>query len=130
MGDTSDDVRIERLDAGLQRFLASGAVTGQLADHRVVVDANLAALFDAAIAAHVRRDERRFDVTVQATDGGQAEVLERILGVDAAFDRPAFQRHVRLLQFQRMTCVFQQQPKHWNDDHVQPGPNISYFLFF
>lgn len=102
VGDTSYDVRVQCFDTGLQRFLASGAVAGQLADHRVVVDTDLAALFDAAVAAHVGRDVRRFDVTVQAADGRQAKVLERIFGVDAAFDCPAFKRYVGLLQFQRM----------------------------
>jgi len=94
VGDTSYDVRVERLDAGLQRFLTSGAITSQLANHRVVVDADLAALFDTTVATNVRRYVGRFDVAVQAANGRKAEVLERIFGIDPTFNCPAFQWHV------------------------------------
>jgi hypothetical protein len=80
------------------------AVRDQLGDHRVVPDRDLAALVDAGVVAH--RDAAatallRRPVGRQPS-GRRQEVARRVLGIDAALDRPAGELHVGLLQLQRL----------------------------
>ena len=98
----ADHVVVQRLLHGFERARSIGSVRDQLADHRVVVDADLAALLDAAVAAHVGHGQRLL-VGHEATDGRQAEVLVRIFGVDARLERPAVDFDVALLEKQAMT---------------------------
>ena len=79
-----------------------GAVRDELGDHRIVEHRDLAALVDAGVVAHgdaVGGALGRRAVLHQTADGRQ-EVAERVLGIDAALDRPAVDLHVRLLEGQ------------------------------
>ena len=65
------------------------AVGDQLGDHRVVEHRDLAALVDAGVDAHGRRRRPRAAAIAHQPAGRRQEVAERVLGVDAALDRPA-----------------------------------------
>ena len=99
---TSDHVRVQCFDTRCQRLVSRVAIAGQFADHRIVIDANLAAFLNAAVTANIG-NMSRFYVVVQATDGRQSEILERVFGVDTTFDSPTSERDVFLLQIQRMS---------------------------
>ena len=87
-----------RVDRGLARL----RVRDELGDHRVVPDRDLAALVDAGVVAHrdaVRLALLRRPVGHEPPGRGQ-EVARRVLGIDAAFDRPAGELHVALLELE------------------------------
>ena len=80
--------------------VARRRVGDELGDHRIVVDRDFAAFGDAGVVAHgdaVEARLRRRAVARQPADRGQ-EVAVRVLGIDAALDRPAVELHVVLLE--------------------------------
>ena len=86
----------------VDRGLARRRVRDELGDHRVVPDRDLAALVDAGVVAH--RDAvllllRRRPIGREPPGRGQ-EVARRVLGIDAALDRPAGELHVALLELE------------------------------
>ncbi len=103
MLDAVDIERVQRIGLRVDGFLARGAIGDELGDHRIVEHRDLAALFAAGIVAHhdaaIARAFRRRPVAHQAADGGQ-EIAERVLGIDAAFDGPAVNLEIVLLERQ------------------------------
>ena len=74
----------------------------ELGDHRIVVERNLAAFVDAGVVAHgdaVDAALGRRAIARQPPGRGQ-EIAIRVLGIDAAFHRPAVELHVALLDRQ------------------------------
>ena len=69
-----------------------------LANHGIVVDADLGALLNAAVTAHIRYRSGRVLVGGEAANGRQAEVLVWVLSIDARLDRPALDADVALLE--------------------------------
>jgi hypothetical protein len=105
--DAADHEAVEGVAHLAIASLRIGAVHDQLGDHRVVVHRDLAALAHAGVHAHavqvlgVRGPHaglRRLEAHQPA--GGRQEAAERILGVDAALDRPAVALHVGLRERQ------------------------------
>ncbi len=102
MADAVDDEGVERVRLRIDRAQPVGRVRHQLRDHRVVVDRDFAALVDAGVIADgdaFGAPFRRRAVFDQPP-GRRQEAARRILGVDAALDRPALKLHVRLRQAQ------------------------------
>ena len=102
MADAVDDEGVERGRLRIDRAEPVGRVGHELGDHRIVVDGDFPALEDAGVVAHGDAAPfafRRRAVFDQAARRRQ-EAARRILGVDAALDRPAVQLHVGLLQAQ------------------------------
>ena len=64
----ADHVVVQRRAHLLQRDLVRLAVRDELANHGVVVDADLASLFDTAVAAHVLEHIDGLDVLGQSAD--------------------------------------------------------------
>ncbi len=83
---------------------AIGPVGDELGDHRVVVDGDLGALADAAVDAKrglaVQALGRR-PVAVEPAARRQ-ESAGRVLGIEARFDGPAVEAHVRLREAERL----------------------------
>ena len=79
-----------------RRAIACGAIAAeddQLGQHRIVVDAHLAAGRHAGVDANARAFGRR---PARDRSGRGQHVIGRIFGVDARFDRPAARAHVVL----------------------------------
>jgi len=100
------DVVVNTLDVHLiegathddDRLAPVAAPRRHLGDHRVVEHADLAALVDAAVDAHLGA-LLRFAIADKAARR-RHELAVRILGIDAGFDRPAVRDHRLLLQRQ------------------------------
>ena len=91
----ADHERVQRVAHAPDRLVARRTVRDQLGDHRIVVHRDLAALVHAGVHPHHPRHLGRRDVFHQPPDRGQ-EAAERILGVDAALDRPPGELEVLL----------------------------------
>lgn len=72
-----------------------------LANHRVIEDANLAALLNTRITSDLFGDSRRVLVRDETTNRRQTEVLVRILGVDTSLESPSLNADVLLLEAKR-----------------------------
>ncbi len=125
------------------RVGAVAAVHDQLGDHRVVVHRDLAALVDAGVDAHAaaarasaagRLHRLRRRLVAHQPAGGRQEVAERVLGVDAALDRPAVALHVVLRERQLLAGghadhqLDQVEPGDALGDrvlHLQPGVHLE-----
>eukprot|EP00050_Salpingoeca_kvevrii_P020708 m.101869 g.101869 ORF g.101869 m.101869 type:complete len:422 (-) comp8978_c2_seq1:355-1620(-) len=95
--DAADDVRVEGALHLLDGVLAVLAVGDELADHGIVVHADLAALDDASVDADAGEagiGRRGLNVSLKAAGGGEEEV--GILGVDAGLNGPAVDANVVL----------------------------------
>ena len=102
--DSGDLEPVERLLHRRDGRPARRRVRHQLGDHRVVEHRDFRALDHAGVDPHggaLRRALGGRGVARQAPDGGQ-EAAQRILGIDAALDRPARQAHIVLGQRQRL----------------------------
>src|SRR4051794_6425179 len=88
-----DHVLAERPEHASCGLLAVGVPDDELRDHRVVHGRDLAARADARVDADARA--ARLDVVADRPRRGR-EVLRRVLGVDAAFDRVAAQDEILL----------------------------------
>ena len=98
MADAVDDEGVERVRLRGDRRGARRRVGDELGDHRIVVDRDFAAFGDAGVVAHRDAVEARLGrraVARQPADRRQ-EVAVRVLGIDAALDRPAVELHVLL----------------------------------
>ena len=104
VADAVDDEVVERGRLRVDRGQPVGRVGHELGDHRIVVDRDLPALEHAGVVAHgdaVMRPFGRRPIAGEPSGRGQ-EAARRILGVDAALDRPAVQLHVGLAEAQRL----------------------------
>jgi hypothetical protein len=121
--DAFDDEGIERGRLRLDRGEPVGGVGDELRDHRIVVDRDLAALVDAGVVAHrdpvVRSLDRR--PVAHQPPGGRQEPARRVLGVDAALDRPAVELHVVLAHPQRLA---RRDPDHLLDE-IDAGDQLG-----
>ena len=102
MCDPSNHVVIESMDRALYGLLSGGAKRGELADHGIVIHADLGTLFYARVAPDTRQS-CRFLVLMQTSNRRHAEVLERILRVDPVFEGPPTYADILLLQLKRMS---------------------------
>ncbi len=104
VADAVDDEGVERVGLRLDRADPIAGVGHQLGDHRIVMHRDFAALVDAGVVAH--RDPLDVSLGRRAVfdqpPGRRQEAARRVLGVDAALDRPALELHVGLGQAQRL----------------------------
>ena len=119
--DAADHERVQRLAHAGDRLVACRAVADQLGDHRVVVHRHFAALVDAGIDAHLSRNLRRRD-ELDEPPAGRQEAAQRILGVDAALDRPAGALDVLLRELQPLAGG---DADHQLDE-VEPGDELGH----
>ena len=104
MTNAFDGEGIKRVGLRLDRRKPRRRVGDELGDHRIVIERNLAAFGHAGIVAHrdaVMDAFGRRAVAHQAADRGR-EVAVGILGIDAAFHRPAVELDVALLERERL----------------------------
>ena len=104
VADAFDGESIERVGLRVDRLLAGLGVGDKLGDHRIVIERDLAALEDAGVVAHRHAVVLAFGrrpVAHQPADRGR-EIAIRVLGIDAALDRPAVELDVALLEAQRL----------------------------
>jgi hypothetical protein len=110
-GYATDHEGVQRFAHGRDRLGAVAAAGDQLADHRVVVDRDLAAFVDAGVDAHAGRSLRPWLAREQGrrrrperhqSAGARQEAAQRIFGIDAALDGPAAARDVGLREGQRL----------------------------
>ena len=102
---TFDVEAVERCSLNVERLVAVLAVRDQLGDHRVIEHRDLIAFAHTRIEAYraaIQRSFHRRMETLQASDGWQ-ELAVRVFGVYTAFDRPAVDLQVTLLDAQRLT---------------------------
>src|ERR1044072_7534672 len=81
--DAADHVLVERAPHALNRLVARASPSGELRNHRVVVDGDLRALVDAAVVAHAGAGG---DAQMRDAPGARHKVLLGVFGVDAALD--------------------------------------------
>ena len=118
--DAADHERVQRLRHPRDRLAAARRVHDELRDHRVVVHRDLAALVHAGVDAHAARHLLRRPVAHQASHRRQ-EPPQRILGVDAALDRPSVALDVGLRERQLLAG---RDPDHPLDE-VEPGDHLG-----
>ena len=94
---------IKRHAHAVERLVTCAAVCDEFADERIVVDGDLGALANAAVAAHARHVQW-LRVLHKATNRRQAKALVRILSVYARFERPAVNADVVLAQIELVAC--------------------------
>ena len=104
MADAVDDEAVERARLGLDRGQAVAGMGHELGDHRIVIDRDLAAFEHAGVVAHRHAFRAAFlrRAVFDQTAGRGQEVAGGVFGIDAAFDRPALEMHVALLDRQRL----------------------------
>ena len=123
VADALDREGVEGPGLRVDRLQPRRRVGDQLGDHGIVVDRDLAALVDAGVVAHrypVGAALLRRPVGDEAAGRGQ-EVAGRILGVDAAFHRPAVEPDLRLGDAQRLA---RRNPDHLLDE-VDAGDHLG-----
>src|SRR5262249_21201432 len=100
-----DAVHVEGVKRGrlrLDRRGATGCVSDELCNHRIVEDRDLAAFLHACIVANgdaARATFSRWTVLHQTPDRGQ-EIAEGVLRIDARFHSPSVQRDILLRKLQ------------------------------
>jgi hypothetical protein len=141
-GDASDHERVERLAHARDGVRPVTAVHDQLGDHRVVVHRDLATLVHTGVHPHATafghgpgRVQRRLGRAERdEPPGGRQKAAERVFRVDAALDRPAVARHLRLREGQLLARghsdhqLHQVQPGDALGDrmlHLQPGVHLE-----
>ena len=87
MADAVDQEAVERDDLPVHRLRAVLSIGDQLGDHRIIIDRNFAALGDTIVDTHAVDGLGRLVAHQPAGRGQEAPI--GILGIDAAFDRPA-----------------------------------------
>ena len=90
---TTDLVLVERPEHAVACMLAVGPEHDELRDERVIVAAHLRSHLDARVDAHARAGRLAI---ARDPPGSWEESLGGILGVDAALDGVAAERHVLL----------------------------------
>src|SRR5262249_8334322 len=104
VADALDGEGVERVGLRRDRLGAGWRVGHELGDHWIVVDRDLAPLLHAGVVAHGDALTPRFGGRPVAREpaGRGQEVAVGILGIDAGLDRPAGERHVALLERERL----------------------------
>lgn len=95
--DTLDDIRVKSTLHVLDGLVTGGTVGAELADHGVVVNADLTSFNNTRVAADfvLALGRGGLNVLGETADGGK--VLLGILGVDTGLDGPSVDLNVRLL---------------------------------
>ncbi len=94
-----DGEGVERVGLSVDRGKPGLGVGDELGDHRIVIERNLAALGDAGVVAHGDAVAHAFGgrpIANEPADRG-CEIAVRILGIDAALDRPAVELYIACL---------------------------------
>ena len=99
LSDARDVESVERVAEPLDRRVTVFAVSDQLGDHRVVIEADLGALEHTGINPDALALRRA--IAHQPPDRRQ-EIPRRVLGIDPCLDRPAILPHIRLRKRQRL----------------------------
>jgi len=107
---TADRELVEHAQQPQPRLLAIFAPGDQLAEHRVVERRNFIALLNTAIDP-TPWSRSRFTIQIQATGGGQ-EIIRRVFGIQAHFNRMAIERHLILGDRQRFAARHTNLPRH------------------
>src|SRR5207249_7838972 len=97
--DAPDVKSIERVAEPADRLVPVLPVSDQLGDQRIVIEADLGALIDAAVDADAFAF--RWATAHQAPDRRQ-EIARRVLGINPRLDRPAVLPHISLSERQRL----------------------------
>lgn len=95
--DTLDDIRVKSTLHVLDGLVTSGAVSAELADHGIVVNADLASLNNTRVAADLVLTLGRSRLNVLGETTNRRKVLLGILGVDTGLDGPSVDLNVGLL---------------------------------
>src|SRR5215510_5443068 len=99
MANTVDDESIKSIALRGDRATTRRSMRDELRDHRIVVKRDFTAFIDASVIAHryaIDRSLRRRTVARQPPRRWK-KIAVRILGIDPAFDGPAIELHVALL---------------------------------
>src|SRR5690242_10805904 len=97
VADAVDDKRVERVALGCDRGLAARRMCDQFGDHRIVIERYLPAFRYTRIVADsdAIRDLLGRRTVAREASGRWHKVSIWIFGVDARFDSPAIERHIR-----------------------------------